>query len=60
MNQTISHMIFLALNKLQNVEEIGQGAIGHVSKAIWRGSIVAAKEIRVVGKMLELLTGIQE
>ena len=48
-------MIFLALNKLQNVEEIGQGAIGHVSKAIWRGSIVAAKEIRVAGnkKMVE-------
>ena len=41
--------VFLALKKLQNVEEIGQEAIGHMSKAIWQGSIVAVKEIRVTG-----------
>ena len=42
-------ILCLALNELHILEEIGQGAIGHVFKAIWRGTIVAAKEIRVSG-----------
>ena len=46
-------ILCLVLNELHILEEIGQRAIGHVSKAIWRGTIVAAKEIRVSGKFVE-------
>ena len=37
------------------MEEIGQGAFGKVFKAVWRGTVVAAKEVRSAGnqKMLE-------
>ena len=35
--------------ELHSIEEIGQGAFGRVSKAVWRGLIVAAKEIPVSG-----------
>ena len=35
--------------ELQYLEEIGQGAFGRVFKGVWRGSIVAAKEIPMAG-----------
>ena len=31
------------------LEEIGRGGFGRVSKVVWRGSIVAAKEIPTAG-----------
>jgi hypothetical protein len=42
-------------NELHIIEEIGRGGFGCVSKAIWRGSIVAAKEVPTAGnaKVLE-------
>lgn len=51
----MSHLLDVALKELQILDEIGQGAFGHVYKAIWRGAVVAAKEIRISGnkKMLE-------
>ena len=43
------------LKELHILEEIGQGAFGRVYKAVWRGTIVAAKEVRTSGnqKILE-------
>lgn len=38
--------ISVALKELHILGEVGQGAFGHVYKAIWRGTIVAAKEIQ--------------
>ena len=35
--------------ELKIIEEIGQGAFGRVYKAVWRGTIVAAKEIPTAG-----------
>ena len=40
-------MIFLV--ELMILEEIGRGAFGNVSKGIWRGVIVAAKEVPIAG-----------
>ena len=37
------------MNELKILEEVGQGAYGHVYKAIWCGTVVAAKEIRLAG-----------
>ena len=37
------------LKELRILEEIGRGAFGRVFKAVWRGTIVAAKEIRTAG-----------
>ena len=34
---------------LKIIEQVGQGAFGCVYKAVWRGSIVAAKEIPTAG-----------
>ena len=31
------------------LEEVGRGAFGNVSKGIWRGVIVAAKEVPTAG-----------
>ena len=31
------------------IEQVGQGAFGHVYKAAWRGTIVAAKDIPIAG-----------
>lgn len=41
--------------ELQIIEEIGRGGFGCVSKAIWRGTVVAAKEVPTAGnaKMLD-------
>lgn len=41
--------IHVGVQELRVLEEIGQGAYGRVSKAFWRGSIVAIKEIPVCG-----------
>ena len=40
--------IFIFL-ELKIIEEIGQGAFGQVYKAVWHGTIVAAKEIPTAG-----------
>ena len=42
-------------SELHTVEEIGRGGFGCVSKAVWRGIVVAAKEVPTAGnaKMLE-------
>lgn len=50
------HMHLISgLKELHILEEIGQGAFGRVYKAVWRGTIVAAKEVRTSGnqKILE-------
>jgi serine/threonine protein kinase len=37
------------LKEMTILEEVGQGNFGQVFKAIWRGTIVAAKEVRISG-----------
>ena len=39
----------IGIYQLHSIEEIGQGAFGRVSKTVWRGLIVAAREIPVSG-----------
>jgi len=49
-NVTLMHLRApLALKELQLLEEIGQGAFGRVSKAVWRSTLVAVKEIPAAG-----------
>ena len=45
----------IEINDVHVIEEIGQGAYGRVYKVVWRGSIVAAKEVPIAGnkKLLE-------
>jgi len=38
-----------ALKELQLLEEIGNGAFGRVHRAVWRSTVVAAKEIPAAG-----------
>ena len=40
---------FSVLKEMTILEEVGQGNFGQVFKAIWRGTIVAAKEVRISG-----------
>ena len=40
---------YVTADELRMIEEIGQGAFGRVYKAVWRGSVVAAKVIPIAG-----------
>ena len=48
-------MLTACSTELHIIEEIGRGGFGCVSKAVWRGTIVAAKEVPTAGnaKILE-------
>ena len=48
-------MLSACSTELHIIDEIGRGGFGCVSKAVWRGTIVAAKEVPTAGnaKILE-------
>lgn len=50
-----SYLLHIEVKELRILEEIGQGSFGRVYKAVWRGTVFAAKEIPTAGnqKVLE-------
>lgn len=46
-------LLFLDLSNIQFLELVGSGAFGQVFKAVWRGTLVAAKVVLGNGKVVQ-------
>lgn len=50
-----SYLLHMEVKELRILEEIGQGSFGRVYKAVWCGTVVAAKEISTAGNQKVLV-----